>query len=74
MPTIAEAKAHFADLIRRAEAGERISLTRHGRPVAEIGPPSVAGDLPLIGAMKGRLRIADDFDDLPEGFAEAFGP
>ena len=29
---IAEAKAQFADLIRRAEAGEEIVLTRHSHP------------------------------------------
>ncbi|MDE0211194.1 MAG: type II toxin-antitoxin system prevent-host-death family antitoxin [Boseongicola sp.] len=31
---IAEAKTRFAELIRRAEAGEAIELTRQGRPVA----------------------------------------
>ncbi|MDE0210222.1 MAG: type II toxin-antitoxin system prevent-host-death family antitoxin, partial [Boseongicola sp.] len=31
---VAEAKAQFAELIRRAEAGEAIELTRYGRPVA----------------------------------------
>ena len=33
---IAEAKAQFAELIRRAEAGEAIELTRYGHPVARI--------------------------------------
>jgi prevent-host-death family protein len=71
MTTIADAKAHFADLIRRAEAGERITLTRHGRPVAVLGPAPASGTVPLIGALKGKITIADDFDALPEGFAEA---
>ncbi len=74
MPTIADAKARFADLVRRAEGGERITLTRHGRPVAEIGPPAAPADIPLIGALKGRIHIADDFDDLPPDFTDAFGP
>lgn len=34
---VAEAKARFADLIRRAEAGEETELTRYGRPVAHCG-------------------------------------
>jgi prevent-host-death family protein len=38
---ISEAKAHLADLVRRAEAGDDIVLTRHGRPVARISPTSV---------------------------------
>lgn len=36
--TIGEAKAHFAECIRDAEAGRSTVLTRHGRPVAKLGP------------------------------------
>ena len=32
----AEAKAHFADCLRAAEAGSPFVVTRHGRPVAAI--------------------------------------
>jgi prevent-host-death family protein len=35
---ISEAKAHLADLVRRAEAGDEVVLTRHGRPVARLEP------------------------------------
>jgi antitoxin (DNA-binding transcriptional repressor) of toxin-antitoxin stability system len=34
--SIAEAKAGFAQLVARAEAGERIVITRHGQPVAQV--------------------------------------
>lgn len=39
-----EAKTHLAELLRRVEAGERIRITRNGKPVAELVPadPSVA--------------------------------
>ncbi|MCE6999789.1 type II toxin-antitoxin system prevent-host-death family antitoxin [Saccharothrix sp. S26] len=30
---------HTSEYVRRAEAGERIAVTDHGRVVAEIGPP-----------------------------------
>jgi len=57
---IAEAKAQFAELIRRAEAGEAIELTRYGRPVARI----VAAERPLgralIGAMAGAFTLPED--------------
>jgi len=33
---ITEAKGKLTDLVRRAEAGERVVLTRHGQPVADI--------------------------------------
>jgi prevent-host-death family protein len=70
---IADAKARFADLIRRAESGENIVLTRHGKPVAQLTGAPKAQSLPLFGALRGKLRIADDFDDLPEGIVAALG-
>lgn len=71
--TIAEAKANFAAVIRRAESGEAITLTRHGRPVARI--IAVAGEpaRPLIGALKGQIMIADDFDAPLTDFDRAVG-
>ncbi len=33
---VTEAKTQLLDLIRRAESGEEIILTRHGTPVARI--------------------------------------
>ena len=33
---VSDAKALLLDLVRRAEAGEEIVLTRHGEPVARI--------------------------------------
>ncbi len=33
-----EAKTHLADLLRRVEAGERIRITRNGRPIADLVP------------------------------------
>lgn len=34
--SVAEAKNHLSELIARAEAGEEISVTRHGKPVARL--------------------------------------
>ncbi len=34
-----EAKTHLSQLLERARQGERIVITRHGTPVAELGPP-----------------------------------
>jgi prevent-host-death family protein len=38
---ISEAKAHLTDLVRRAEAGDEIVLTRHGHPVVRLTPVRV---------------------------------
>jgi prevent-host-death family protein len=36
--TAADAKAGLSELLRRAEAGEDIIVTRNGEPVAKLGP------------------------------------
>ncbi|MCO5314739.1 MAG: type II toxin-antitoxin system prevent-host-death family antitoxin [Solirubrobacterales bacterium] len=32
----------MSEALRAVEQGERITVTKHGRPVAEFGPPSAA--------------------------------
>ena len=62
---IAEAKAKFSELVKRAEAGERLIVTRHGKPVVEIARSAEAQPRKkLRGAMKGKIWIAPDFDVL----------
>lgn len=68
--SVAEAKAKFSELIRRAEAGEEILVTRHGKVVARLLPPEPGALLPRIGALKDRIRISDDFDEPLEAFEE----
>ena len=36
----ADAKAHFSELLARVEAGETITIRRHGQPVARMVPVS----------------------------------
>ena len=33
---LADAKAHLSELIDRAQSGETISITKHGKPVAKL--------------------------------------
>jgi prevent-host-death family protein len=35
-----ELRNNVSDVLRRAETGERFTITVAGRPVAELGPPS----------------------------------
>lgn len=39
--SVSEAKAQLTDLVRRAEAGEEMVLTRHSQPIARIAPLQV---------------------------------
>lgn len=38
--SVSEAKAQLTDLVRRAEAGEEVVLTRRGKPAARLVPPA----------------------------------
>ncbi|MEX1184776.1 MAG: type II toxin-antitoxin system prevent-host-death family antitoxin [Gemmatimonadota bacterium] len=42
-----EAKTHLAALLDRVEEGERITITRHGRPVAVLAPAAGLNDRPV---------------------------
>jgi prevent-host-death family protein len=54
---IYEAKTHFSKLVARARRGERITITQHGKPVAELIPAAGAD----IGA---RRKAIEGFFDL----------
>jgi prevent-host-death family protein len=64
--SIYEGKTHFSELVARAEGGEEIVVTRHGRPVARIAPLGAPSGPRRLGSLKGRLWIADDFDEFAE--------
>jgi prevent-host-death family protein len=38
--SVREARAQFAHALAAVERGERVTVTKHGKPIAEIGPPS----------------------------------
>ena len=56
------AKSNFLRLLGEAAAGEVIEITRHGRPVARLVPPS--GNHSLEGVFKGRARTMVDEEAL----------
>jgi len=69
-----EAKTRLSQLVERAQAGEDVVIARNGRPVARLVPlPPKSRFSELRGIWRGQVRIADDFDELPDDVAEAFG-
>ncbi|MGA9943816.1 MAG: type II toxin-antitoxin system prevent-host-death family antitoxin [Candidatus Cybelea sp.] len=59
--SVGEAKAHFSALIKRAEAGEEVLVTRSGTPVARIVPVKAAKERSFAND-EGLGFVADDFD------------
>lgn len=60
--SIGDARNRFTELIRATEAGERIVITRHGKPVAQLAPPPVESRKVQLGAMKGRIELKPGWD------------
>ncbi|CAN5382223.1 type II toxin-antitoxin system Phd/YefM family antitoxin [soil metagenome] len=60
---VAEAKNNFTHLLDRVEAGESITITRHGKPVAEL--KATAPTQP-IRSMKDHLAALDELRVLRE--------
>lgn len=70
---IHQAKANLSRLIQRVEAGEEIVIARGGKPVARLVPRAPERKPRVFGRLKGRIKIADDFDDpLPDELLAAF--
>jgi prevent-host-death family protein len=70
-----EAKTHLSRLVEQAEAGEDVIIQRNGKPAVRLvpvveEPRSLAS---ARGAWRGRVHMAEDFDELPEDIAEALG-
>jgi prevent-host-death family protein len=69
--SVAQAKSQFAALVARAEAGEKIIVTRSGRAVACLGP--LPGRKPIkYGELQG-LFLAEDLT-IPEEVIRDFEP
>lgn len=69
-----EAKTQFSRLVDRALAGDEVVVTRRGEPVVRLAPVRPVGR--SFASLRGsvpELRIADDFDELPEDVARALG-
>jgi prevent-host-death family protein len=68
---IHEAKTQFSMLLRRVAAGEEITITNRGVPVARLVP--VTGPMRKLGVFRGTLKIPDDFDaPLPDEILDLF--
>ena len=70
---VSEAKAQLSALIEKVLAGEEVIIGKAGKPVVKLVRYQRSEEKRRPGALKGKIKIADDFDDLPEDIAEAFG-
>ena len=60
--SIYDAKTRLSHLVDRALQGDEVIITRHGRPVARLVPVGRARAPRRLGALRGKIRVARDFD------------
>jgi prevent-host-death family protein len=70
---ISEAKAQLSALIEKVLAGEEVIIGKAGKPVARLVKYENNRQVRRPGALKGKIKISDDFDELPDDLAKAFG-
>ena len=69
---IREAKARLSELVAAARNGERVVITKHGQPAAELVRCDQRGgiDFDKLEAARQRLGIDGDGEGWPEEFNE----
>lgn len=70
---ISEAKAQLSVLVQKARAGQEVIIGKAGKPVAKLVKYEPQETSRQPGALKGKIKIARDFDELPADIAETFG-
>ena len=71
--SVQKASAQFSRLLRRVAAGEEITITNRGAPVARLIPVSAPQPVRKLGVLRDMIKIADDFDaPLPDEILDLF--
>lgn len=58
-----EAKTQLSKLVEMAERGEEVIIARAGKPVARLTKIEPKKRQIRFGLLKGKIHVADDFDD-----------
>ena len=70
---ISEAKAELSALLEQVLKGEEVIIGKAGVPIARIVRYSGLERDRTPGALRGKITIAPDFDELPDDIAESLG-
>jgi prevent-host-death family protein len=70
---IQQARSKLSQLIERAVAGEEVVIRKAGKPIVSLVPYRAKRKPRRLGIWRGKVRIAADFDELPESLQAAFG-
>ena len=71
--SVSEAKLRLSKLLTDVEAGREVVVTRRVKPIAKLVPIGTRKVEWKPGALKGKIKMAPDFDEPPRDLARAFG-
>ena len=73
MTVITKAKRLNSRLLDEVSRGEEVTVAKAGKPIARLVPVTISRPTRTPGFLRGKLRIADDFDaPLPEAVLRSF--
>ena len=68
-----DAKARLSELVDRAQSGEEVVISRHGKAVAKLVGYQPRRARRLGGVLRGKIKFRKGWDDpLPEDILAAF--
>lgn len=67
-----QAKTQLSKLLDQVASGEEVIIARHGKPVAKLSSVETHLAPRQPGALKGKIWIADNFDDFGEELEDMF--
>ena len=67
---VAEAKARFSELVRKAVSGKEVIIVKDNKPVLKLVRLDQPRRLRRPGSAKGRVWMASDFDEMPRDFKD----
>ncbi len=70
---ISEAKAQLSSLVAKVMTGKEVLIGKSGKPVARLVRYDRSEEPRKPGALRGKIELAEDFDELPDDLAIAFG-
>jgi prevent-host-death family protein len=73
LTNISKAKAQLSALIEKVMAGQEVIIGKAGKPVAKLVRYERSTEPRKPGALRGKIKISEDFDELPEDIAKVFG-
>ncbi|WP_434572336.1 type II toxin-antitoxin system Phd/YefM family antitoxin [Pseudomonas sp. Z3-8] len=70
--TLHEAKSQLLQLGARAWQGDKVVITKAGKPYLDLLPHVATPQARKPGRLKGKIRMSADFERIPEDIIDSF--